>query len=534
MIGNGVAATQAYTAVLVYPGGGTKDVTDETLFSIDASFGSFAASTVTVHSSGKHLIQGLYKAKAGTAMLIARLRSRRVEPPLDPNTPDLFEGTEDAARAPNLVYPAADTTMPRNLGDFEAHWTDPHGNHIFELSLATEFSDVRVYTNGGNGIAAAGPMPTWAAFTATEWGSAVGTEKTISFRVRGVQAAMPGIVGVSAPRAVKLSNEPMEGGLYYWAATASAGAYGIFRHDMSKPGQPAEEFMTTNQTAGRCVACHSLSRDGKQMAITYDGGNGAATTVDVATATARASGGAWNFATYTPDGSRLITVHQGTMVVRDPVSQAPLATVPAGGPVSHPDISADGTRLVYVREPGGADWSFDGGQIFTRSFDPVTNAFGGETPLVTTGVNNFYPSWSPDGQWVLFNRSDSGTAYNNVNASLWVVKSDGSGQPIQLAAFNAAGGLTNSWGRWAPFAQTVGDTAESIFWITVSSQRDFGVRLLNSQSSAKTPQLWMSPFHVERAGAGQDPTAPAFRLPFQNLTSNNHIAQWTERVVTTL
>jgi hypothetical protein len=30
---------------------------------------------------------------------------------------------------------------------------------------------------------------------------------------------------------------------------------------------------------------------------------------------------------------------------------------------------------------------------------------------------------------------------------------------------------------------------------------------------------------------GQDPTAPAFRLPFQNLTSNNHIAQWTERII---
>jgi len=30
-----------------------------------------------------------------------------------------------------------------------------------------------------------------------------------------------------------------------------------------------------------------------------------------------------------------------------------------------------------------------------------------------------------------------------------------------------------------------------------------------------------------------DPSAPSFRLPFQNLDSRNHIAQWTERVVVT-
>jgi hypothetical protein len=41
----------------------------------------------------------------------------------------------------------------------------------------------------------------------------------------------------------------------------------------------------------------------------------------------------------------------------------------------------------------------------------------------------------------------------------------------------------------------------------------------------------MSPFYTQRAAMGMDPTTPAFRLPFQNLASNNHIAQWAERVV---
>ena len=48
---------------------------------------------------------------------------------------------------------------------------------------------------------------------------------------------------------------------------------------------------------------------------------------------------------------------------------------------------------------------------------------------------------------------------------------------------------------------------------------------------AGRPQIWMTPFFPDRAATGADPTAPAFRLPFQDLNSSNHIAQWTERVV---
>ena len=33
------------------------------------------------------------------------------------------------------------------------------------------------------------------------------------------------------------------------------------------------------------------------------------------------------------------------------------------------------------------------------------------------------------------------------------------------------------------------------------------------------------------AAAGMDPSGPAFRMPFQLLTSANHIAQWTQQVV---
>jgi len=41
----------------------------------------------------------------------------------------------------------------------------------------------------------------------------------------------------------------------------------------------------------------------------------------------------------------------------------------------------------------------------------------------------------------------------------------------------------------------------------------------------------MASFYPARAEAGMEPSLPAFRLPFQDLATSNHIAQWTEKVV---
>ena len=552
LIENGTPAKQAYTATLEFPDGTTRDVTSDVNFYIDGAYGGFAGSNLTMLSAGKTTVMAnLGTDKQGTAEVLARVKDVRVDPSVPANAPDLFDSLpEDAARAPHVVYPAADVIMPRNLGDFEVHWTDTSGNDVFEISLATEFSDVRMYVPGNNGLPAAGSYPSWAAFQTAEWNAAVSQEGAVTYQVRGISSASPVSVGSAPAQTVKLSNEQMEGGLYYWAAGASDGIYGIFRHDMSKPGQPAEQFMTTAQTNGRCVACHVLSRDGTKMAITYDGGgipgqaNGNATLVDVATATLQTEANKWNFGTFTPDASEILTVESGQLSVRRTTDQSVITTMPAAGYVTHPDLSADGQHLVYVRNAGtigtGADWSFGGGSIYQRTYDQSTHTFGNETPVVTDGNNNYYPSFSPDGQWILFNRTvvngTNNDAYNDQFAIVLAVRADGTSAPVELTKLNIATGLTNSWARWASFPQSLGPNLTPMMWVTVSSKRDFGVRLVNSvipKLEDQFPQLWMTPFFPDQATIQMDPSAPAFRLPFQNLNSRNHIAQWTERVVVT-
>jgi hypothetical protein len=565
MILNSVAATEDFTATLVYPDGKMEDVTADTTFSVDTEFGMFNSTTLTMQVAGKTTVYGMYMDKQGTAEVIARLKDIRVVGTIDPNAPSWFTMPEDPSRAPTVKYPPADVIMPRNVGDFEVHWTDASSNNVFEISLKTDYADVRAYVNGNNGVGG-GPDPSYMSFLATEWGAAVGADTLVQLQVRGVDSTNPTTVGSAPPQQVHLSNEALNGGLYYWAS-AGTEAEGIYRHDMSKPGQPAEPYMTTTQLMGSpngCVACHVLSRDGKEMAITYDGGDQSATTIDVATATRfpvatglagctatsqcaagmgcmipqGASSGtcrtAWNFATFTPDGSQMLTVHDGQLVVRDYATTTVLGTMPAAGAVSHPDLSPDGTKLVYVRpQVAGSDWAFGTGDIFMRTYDQASMSFGPEQQVVADGANNYYPSFSPDGQWILFNKGDNTQAptisgsYNGPNASMWVVKADNSAPPVQLTVANQALGLTNSWARWAPFAQTYGASSEPMYWVTVSSKRDFGVRLVG----VGKPQIWMTPFFPDRAAGASDPSAAAFRLPFQDIATNNHIAQWTEQVI---
>ena len=74
---------------------------------------------------------------------------------------------------------------------------------------------------------------------------------------------------------------------------------------------------------------------------------------------------------------------------------------------------------------------------------------------------------------------------------------------------------------------------KTIFWLTFSSRRDYGLRLLNSQAPDKdhqVAQLWMVAVSPDRLNTPGDGGYPPFWLPFQDISTGNHIAQWTEKV----
>jgi Tol biopolymer transport system component len=332
-------------------------------------------------------------------------------------------------------------------------------------------------------------------------------------------------------RMVDVTNEVVQGGMYYWTTQPTQGVY---RYDVAKPEIAPAAVFTPAQQPTPCIGCHALSRDGTKLAITIDHGDGRGTIVDLTNNAIlvdyTGNPQYWNFATFTPDASKVVTLYHGQMVLRQTQGGAILASIPNNSPAifaTHPELSPDGTRLANV-ETTNVAWDFQvyDGSIVTRTFDASTNTFGAIQTLVPNapGASNFYPSWSPDGQWLLFTRT-TGNSYSDDSAQVWVVKADGSQPPIKLAAAGPAAQQMNSWARWAPFQQTFGPNQTPLYFITFSSVRPFGVR-------AKVgTQIWMAPFFPSKAAAGQDPSGPAFRMPFQRIDTSNHIAQWTQAVV---
>jgi hypothetical protein len=535
---DGAPAQQAFSVQHRALDNTVRDVTVDAFFTLDdVRLGTFTNELFSASglAGGVGRVTASYRGLQVIAQVTVNVRDRRVGQGVPPNAPDLFDNaTDDATLASTIVYPADTTMVPPNLGDFEVHWMGAGGADLFEVAITATNVDLRIYTvgtpNAGN----------WTAYLPSEWSIAGLSERggQLAVTVRAMLSTDTTRVGSAAPISIKLTEQDVQGGVYYWAALSDNNPEGIYRHDMSRPGQPAEQFYTRAQAPdGRCVACHVISRDGTRMSITYDGGDGAASIVDVGTRTEMlAVDGTfrWNFATYEPNGSRIVTVHQGAMVLRDANTGAVIgSSVETGGWATHPDFSPTGDKLVYVKASvPTSDWVFSGGSLMVMSFDPVSGDFGTPTNLVPEGAeNNFYPSWSPDGQWVMFNRSINmvSPAYDDGTAEIWIVKADGSVGPTKLSTPNIGPGLTNAWARWAPFAESLGGQ-EPFFWFTISSKRAFGVRLGYGQIPARS-QVWMAPFFPTRLEASVESSAPAFRLPFQDITSNNHIAQWTEQVI---
>lgn len=535
---DGAAVAQDYTATLILPSGDTSDVTAEALFSLrDDRYGNWSGATLSVtgQGSGPTRVQAAARGAFGDTGLTVYVKQTVVDPGVDPAVPGQFESaTDDASLAPTVVYPPDNILVPPNLGQFDVHWQTATAN-VFEIRMANQYVDIKRYTVGDEP-----GRPFWTVLQPAQWYPIASSREQLSLTVSGMNTADPTKRGTATVQHVDVTNEDAQGGIYYWTTSSPQG---IYRYDIATPEVAPTPFFPAGQEPGgqgNCMGCHALSRDGSKIALTIDSGDGRGTVLNVADrAVLVPFDGAtqpavyWNFASFNADASKLVTVYQGVMSLRSATGGAELAPIPttAGMTATHPELSPDGTQLVNVESATSRFYDFEvyDGRIVTRPFDDASNTFGPITELVpasNNGMQSYYPSYSPDGRWIIFTRT-GGTSYNSVDAETWVIRADGTGQPIKLAiAGLPQGTLTNSWARWVPFQQSFGPNNEPMFYLTFSTVRPFGVRIPGG-----VPQIWMTPFFPDRAEQGQDPSGQAFRVPFQQVTTNNHIAQWTQAIV---
>jgi hypothetical protein len=310
------------------------------------------------------------------------------------------------------------------------------------------------------------------------------------------------------------------------------------------------------------------------QATTYVTSNGTGcTTVAAAGGGGRGGGGcAGGYTTAVPvNGWSVWSATSGAFV--NGVAVGPTGTRP-----TMPDWSIDGTTLVYVQPQGEfTTWRQDDAHIFGGSLYTVpytgNGTFGTPQAILTSaGENNYYPSYSPDQpmSFIIFNRVASmGAAamctggfcpddsFSNPAARLWLMQAPSAGNPTPTAIdLQKANGSTDPWSnsypRWAPFVQTY--QGQKILWFTFSSTRDYGLRILNHKTgmyqcypadaaetpgaahrstfatACQMPQLWMAPIAFSGAqGTTMDPSGVAFWVPYQDITSHNHTAQWTQQ-----
>lgn len=529
---DGTTETSTVHAIIVDDLGNRTDVTDTATFEVvPVQLGSVTNATIT--PSGGMAGPGQVLATVPDMLGMGDFEvfvEQTVTGTADPSTAGLFDAaTLDTAGTIQLAYPPAGAMIPPNIGEMDVHWRDATKDR-YELRLSGGYVTIKTYLNS---LGAA----TWTTLADEYWkklsSGARGVDLTI--RVRGLSSASPATF-IEGTEQVRIAAEEVKGGVYWWNTTDGTTAK-IFRYDMATPAVPAEQFFPQAGQSG-CVGCHAVSRDGTVVAYRQEGGNmnyGNSLAVSSLTKQLTDNTQQWSFAAIHPSNTDMFTANGG-LYRTDLATQArtPLYTA---NRISHPDVSPDGKFIAateLVGSVGSEVWA-ETARIVVFDYDTTAKTVGAPRSLVEPSgtTHPYYPSFSPDNEWVLYNQAAGGTSYDNANAQLWVKKANATANDPAIHLSEAeVGGTYNSWPKWTPFITmepTGIATTEKVVWFTVASRRAFGVR---SNFPGQKPQLWLAPFYPDRAAQGMPASGPAIRLPFQKLAEGNHIAQWTEQIIT--
>ncbi|MCE9575363.1 MAG: hypothetical protein K8W52_19585 [Deltaproteobacteria bacterium] len=555
----GGSATQSYQVFGVV-GNNRTEITSGCGLSLDITFGTATAATVTVRPhGGKTLVTALCGTQTGTAQLAVELTGTIVTGTAPGNAADLFGAATlgaDPARTPAIEYPIDQAIAPVNIPPIEAQWTAA-GNDLFHLALTGSYATIDVYTTD---LQATLSAPDWAALVQTVAGS------NLAIKIEALAQADATTRYAGAPVSLVLSHDTVNmTAIYYWASSQG----NIMTQTFGSSDPPA---LVKND----CTSCHSLSREGTRLGYSRCVGNDCnqlyagflkydAQTQkwgEAVDANAKAIHG--SYTTFAPVGNpfptdatsaAIVTMINGTLSLYDPDTGAAMpsnlddvSTHGPGAPRSGlmADWSASGEQVVFASTPHPGQWiDLSDSRIATMSY-AYTNGqhvFGEPQFLVPdpitlpggTYTNFFFPSYSGDGKLIVFNAA-RGAWRNFSNAA-------SAGQRLMLAAADGAwvtdltalnGGTVDNditWPHWAP-----GETTD-YYWIVFSSERDYGHEITAGHTDPscvangvrQCKQIWIGAIAKSKLASGGtiDPSAPPVWLPGQDPKADNISPYWT-------
>jgi hypothetical protein len=570
----GAPAMQQFRAFGKLANGQEQDITDRVTWTVDRPLlvpmisGGLAKTTDTF--GGVVEVRAQSGAMSGLAILTVKFSAVNAADgpgamPALPVMPDQkFGGPADATRAPQLVYPNDGVLLPPNINGIEVHYrVGSAQNSLFEISFTNDATSVRVYTRCvtlEDGCVYRPSTPVWRQIAETNRGSA-----RVIVAVQGTDDTGTA-VGKSATAQIQFSKDDVKGGLYYWTTSqvdtqAGSPTTAIMRWDFASTTQTQAEPFIVPRLAGdgkTCVGCHAISHDGKKLVATLGGQNdGRIVLWDVAKKMQTVfipDMPRSQFESWSPDGTQFVgmytdkdatgkDLHTGpsNLILFDGVTAMKTGEIDLGGlRADHPDWSPDGDRIVFTSvDPVGTYTDQKPQKSGLAYVDRTAAGWGAPTTLLPAapGKNRYYPAIAPTGKFMVFDESSCATgdtgadcdADTDPRAMLYGLPLPmvAGAAPVALAHANAPGvndmgetALTNTYPKWSPFVFQL-DEQRQVLWATFSSTRRYGLYKNNGKLF-----IWMVAVNPAGLGGG-DPSYASFCLPFQDLTTSNHIAQWT-------
>ena len=481
------------------------------------------------------------------------------------NAGTFFTTTQnDASRAPQLIYPNDHVLFPPNVTGIEIHFMPgSSSNTLYEVSFKGPVSTINTFIRcpapqGINGCIYLPDSTLWSGVAISNAG-----QGEVTLTVRGTDDSGSS-VGNSSTFHMSFSKSPIEGALYYWT---TSGKTAIMRWDFGGSTTTAVSYLTPTNTDGTtCVGCHALAPNGDKLVASAGGqSDGRLLLWDIVNEPGLAAvpAGAEEPVRVLerrrePVRRRLRRRHQAGALEPDDLRRDD-----GDGGLDHRSRRAAGRSPRLVEEPGANTIAFTSVDAVANTTDqrPATGGidfvqnnggtWGAPQVLVPSelGKNRYYPAIAPDGNLLVYDESTctNGTptagqpadkscdADTDATATIMFTSLQGT-TPIPLTNANVPGVADMGDDRADQLVPQVGAVRRAArraeparlahLLIDAAIRAAHAAGAGDMDETNKGTLIWM--VGIRPSIGGGDPSFTAFCLPFQDITTSNHIAQWTK------